>query len=125
MRIASIVFVWALALSSCRNSVTCDAALVPAIQLTARDGQTGAFIGSQTTVIAVRHGAAPDTIVNPANNADSNPIWIGAAPGAYDLTVKKIGYADWVQNDIIVQSAGDACPHPVTTQLTASLQRVQ
>lgn len=108
------------ALSSCSDTTTCDGSLVPAIQVTVRDQQTGALIGAQTTIIAKLNGGSPDSTTSGAGS-DANPVWVGRLPGTYDLVVRKAGYSDLSINNIVVGSDG-AC-HPSTKLLEAHLTK--
>jgi hypothetical protein len=115
-----------LAISGCSVSTAppqCAGILIPALRVIVRDGRDGAFIGSGSTIIAARRGAETDTVVNSAGAIDSSAIFIGFAPGIYELVIHKQGYVEWTESSIGVATAIDGC-HPSTSTVEASLSRL-
>ena len=115
-----------LAVAGCSASTAppqCAGILIPALRVIVRAAQDGAFVGSGSTIIAARRGAETDTVVNSPTAVDSSAIFIGFAPGTYDLTIHKQGYAEWTESSIGVAVAIDGC-HPATSTVDASLSKL-
>jgi hypothetical protein len=110
-------------LSACSQTTVCDDQLVPAIRVTVRDSLTGVFLGSASTVVALRHGTPVDTIQAPPTAVDADPVLVGFLPGTYDLTVTRVGYMTWTKQDVQVQATNGGCD-PATVDLQANLVKL-
>ncbi len=94
------------------------------IQVDVRDAATGEPAADGAIAYA-QEGAYVDTlrtIPNLPPYASSMMAGVYERPGVYTVVVRKSGYRDWVQSNVIVTA--DEC-HVITVQLQARLDRVR
>jgi len=109
----------AVAVAGCGSdhiTLNCANVLIPAFEVTALDSVTSQLLSGTVTVIATRHGNAPDT------TRGFNPVFVDGDPGKYDLVVRSVGYADWSRQNVNVEWDSGNC-HPVMVRLAAKLQQ--
>jgi len=88
-----------------------------------RDSATGLAAASGATLIMVDQTGAIDSTKFPPNRPDLDPVPLlgaGEHAGTFRVTVRKLGYRDWVRSEVRVTR--DEC-HVRVTALTALLQR--
>lgn len=107
----------------CRTGdIVCAGTAVPAIQVRVVDGLTGAVISDAT--VTARYFIGGDegdaTIFMLRNSRGEVVSSIEGAPGLYEVTVRKSGYAEVVQR-VTVPGTGGQCSEAITADLTIHL----
>ncbi|MBX9928409.1 MAG: carboxypeptidase-like regulatory domain-containing protein [Gemmatimonadaceae bacterium] len=104
------------------DDTVCTTELRHGLLVTVRDSISGNGEGAGATLIA-RDGAYVDSLAIPAANRwmDTMPLWAAPErPGTYSVTVRKPGFADWEQRNVVI--GNDRC-HVIPVRLTARLRR--
>ena len=102
--------------------VDCTDNFVWGLQVEVQDSVTSAPSASGAQLIA-REGAYADTASYPPNRPDLDNLPLVAAgerAGTYTVTVRRAGFVDWEQRDVVVTA--DEC-HVRPVALTARLRR--
>ncbi len=107
--------------SACQNlSADCTSIGRFGLSVSVRDVRTG-LPPSVGSMLTVRDGAYVETHPTPQSPQGESGDF-GAAnnrPGTYDLELTTPGYRSWTQSKVVV--AADACGHPKTVFVTATI----
>jgi hypothetical protein len=105
----------------CSSADSVCASADSTIRLRAIDGQTSAVIGNPiVTATVVGFPSQPVTVTR--QPGDSTLTQIVGAPGVYEVTVRKGGYASATQR--VTVGTGGACVGPTTVDVTVTLTPV-
>jgi hypothetical protein len=107
--------------TACGGPDFCPATEAFALQVTVVDSAVGTFpaVGS---VLSATSGAYSETQPASGIAGTDHSFDVGAGqPGSYSLSIRTVGYRDWVRSGLTVDA--DACGQPKTVQLRALVQR--
>ena len=107
--------------SGCTSSITCPAVAITAIEVRVKNAQTNEFIASGATLTGRFNGVEGLIAEHPSGpGADTLPIIVAGSAGTYDVRVRRAGFADFVQNGIVVPGI-NRCDQPQKVAITANL----
>ena len=106
---------------ACTTSTVCPGVGAPGVAVTVRDSLSGEPTAKGATLLTydLESGAPLDSVTG---TFDTQVLW-GASdrPGRLRITIRKSGYRDWTQSNVVVQ---EGCPSIQTVDLTARVVRL-
>ncbi len=107
--------------AGCDSPVNCLTIPVPAVRVLVNDSVSGAPAASGARLV-VRDGSYADSTAAPPGHPEVDAFPLSAAdnrPGIYEVTVRKVGYRDWLRTGVV---ATEGRCNVNTARLTALLQ---